>query len=460
MKVFLKFKNRKLENAFITDYNRTSLNAMRLGCWFAIFLYAIFGILDILMMPVSHHLMWFIRFIIIIPLTFIVFLLTYVKSLRNYMQIIISFNAVSLGLGIISMIAVANENEPGFKFYYAGLMLVIMGIASLFRLRFFYALFSSSVIILGYELTAIFIQKISGINSIDNNFNIFISNNFFFISANIIGLMAAYYLEYFMRVEFLQQEEIIDKHRELNTIMESTRMGLALAKHIQSNLFPASCPYLSNIKIHSLCKPMEDLAGDFYDFIRFVESNFIGIFISDVSGHGIPAALIASMLKTLNITAGNNKFFPSEFLKYINSNLAGLLGDNFLTAIYMLYNSESREMKFSRVGHPYPLLIRNGTITELKSRGVAIGLQHEIYIEECSIIIEPGDKLLLYTDGLTEEINSYNTPFEDTFFNKVLPSIINLSIEEIVELSYQKLVEYKGDEKLSDDVCIVGIEIL
>lgn len=457
---FLKFKNRKLENAFVDDYNKRSLAAMRLGSWLGISLYAVFGFLDILMMPISLHSIWFIRFGIAIPVTFIVFLLTYFNYFRKYMQIAVSINAIILGLGIVSMIAIADESEPGFKFYYAGLMLVIMGICSLFRLRFFYALFSSSVIILGYEVTAVFIQKISQINNMNNNYLVFISNNFFFISANVIGLIAAYYLEYLMRVEFIQQEEIIDKNHDLNTIMKNMQVELELARHIQSNLFPAVAPDLKNVNIHSIYKSMEELGGDFYDFIRFVETDFIGIFISDVSGHGIPAALITSMLKTLNITAGNKKFSPSEFLKYINSHLTGQIGDNFLTAIYMLYNSESMEMKFSRAGHPYPMLIRNDEITHLKSRGGVIGINHGIDFEEISLVLKPGDKILLYTDGLTEEINSTNTPFEETFFNEVLPSICGRSIKEIVELSYRKLIKYKGDEKLNDDVCLVGIEIV
>ena len=376
------------------------------------------------------------------------------------MQAIVSLNAIIMGLGIVSMIAIADASEPGFNYYYAGLMLVIMGICSLFRLRFFYALFSSSVIILGYEVTAIFIQRIyTGLN-ISNDYLILINNNFFYISANIIGLMAAYYLEYLMRVKFLQQQEIIEKHQDLINLMGDMKMELGLAKHIQSNLLPAECPYLKNIKIYSIYKPMEDLGGDFYDFIRFVEHNLLGIFVSDVSGHGIPAALITSMMKTLNITAGHCRFSTSEFLQYINFHLTGQIGDNFLTSVYMVYDSETRIMKYSRAGHPFPLLIRDGEITLLKSKGGIIGIKHEISFEELSIELVPGDRILIYTDGLTEEINIQKTPFESIFFEEVLPSVINKSIEEISTYIYQRLIDFKGDEKLSDDVCIVGIEIV
>jgi serine phosphatase RsbU (regulator of sigma subunit) len=460
MKRFLKFKNSTLENSFIKEYNERSLSGMRLGYWLAIILFGLFGFLDALMMPSSFRTILTIRFGLVIPLTFTFFILSYVKSLRKYMQLMVSFNAVVMGLSIVAMIAIADANEPGFKFYYAGLMLVIMGISSLFRLRFFYALISSSLIIMGYEMTAVFIQKISDISSFNSNYMIFISSNFFFISANIVGLLAAYYLEYYMRIEFVQQEEIVEKHQHLSILMKNMKTELELARHIQSNLLPSVCPYLNEMKIHSLYKPMEELGGDFYDYIRFVERNLVGIFISDVSGHGIPAALITSMLKTLNITAGSSKFDPSGFLKYINLHLIDQIGDNYLTAIYMLYNSETKEIKFSRAGHPYPLLIRNGRIEHLTSKGGVIGMYHGVNYEVVSLILEHGDKILLYTDGLTEEINSDKEMFEDTYFNEVLPSIADRSIDDIISCSYQKLIEYKGDDKLNDDVCLVGIEIL
>lgn len=454
MKYPMIFSNSALENRFISDYNEKTMSATRLGYWLALILYAIFGVLDIIMLPVSYQKVWVIRFCIVIPFTIVVLLLSYIKSLTKYIQIIISFNAVIMGLGIVAMITIAFKSEPGFRFYYAGLMLVIMGICSIFRLRFYYALLSSFAIILGYEVSAIFIQDID----IINNFN-FISSNFFFLSSNIIGLLAAYYLELSMRVEFIQQEEISERHKEINILMENMNLELDLARHIQTNLLPGICPYLSNIRIHAIYRPMEHLGGDFYDFIRFVETNLIGIFISDVSGHGIPAALITSMLKTLNSTAGTYKFSTSEFLKYINYHITGKIGDNFLTAIYMLYDSESRTLKYSRAGHPYPLLIRNGQIAELGSAGGIIGLNSELTVEEREIKLDPGDKILLYTDGLTEELSPGNIMFENTFFNEILPSVTGNNVEEIITIIYQNLVYFKGDDKLSDDVCIVGIEI-
>jgi hypothetical protein len=458
-KIF-KFKDSKTEISFLEYYNEISLTGMRFGFKLAVILYALFGLLDPLMLPVSYMFSWQIRFGIVIPLTVIFFFFTFLKSLRSYLQVIVSLNAILMGVGIIAMIAAADESEPGYKLYYAGLMLVIMSIPTIFRLRFFHALFSSTVIILGYEVTSIFIQKISAGNGMSYNNIVFISNNFFFISANIIGLIAAYYFEYFTRINFLQHKEIVDKHQHLNQIMKNINVELEMARNIQLELLPTSSPQHKDMKVHAVYKPMEELGGDFYDFIKFQEQNLTGFFISDVSGHGIPAALITGMLKTLIVTSGNSKFFPSQFLKYINSHIINQIGENFLTAVYMLYDSESRVMKLSRGGHPYPLLIRRGEVSDLISKGGMIGIIENSDFEDLSLILEPGDKILLYTDGLTEELNHSNEMFEETLFQVVLPRLVSMSVEDIVSALWERLVEFKGDDKISDDICIVGIEIV
>lgn len=456
----MKFSNLHVEKAFIKDYDRQAVTAMRLGLWMAVILYAVFGILDYFLMPLSYGKIWIIRFVIVLPVILFTLFLTYIKSVNRYLQVIMSVSSILMGLGIVSMIAISHESEPGFRFYYAGMMLVIMAICSMFRLRFFYALISSLVIIAGYEITAVFIQKIMNWGILSLNGLIFINNNFFFISSNIIGLIAAYYAEYSMRVQFVQQEEIKEKHEDINSLLNSMKNELELARQVQSRLLPDICPYLPGMRISSLYKPMEELGGDFYDFIMFQEKMVVGLFISDVSGHGMPAALITSMLKTLNRTAGNLRLSTSGLLDYINVHLTGLIGNNFLTAVYAIYDSESRIFRFSRAGHPYPVLIRNGEIKHLKSGGTIIGLDPLIKYNEISLLLEKGDKIFLYTDGLTEETDDSDMFFEDLLFSEVLPSLSQVTIEDIISASYSRLIEFHGSDKFQDDICILGFEVI
>jgi len=459
MKRFLKFSSISTEKAFIKDYDCRSVIVMRFGLWMAAILYAAFGILDYFLMPLSYWEIWAIRFVIVIPVIFLTLFLTYINSINMYMQAIMSFSSVMMGLGIVAMLAISHESEPGFRFYYAGMMLVIMAICSIFRLRFYYALFTSLVIIAGYEFTAICIQKIVRGDLSGLNCRIFINNNFFFISSNIIGLMASYYAEYSMRVRFVQQEEIKTRHEYLNNLLNYMKTELELARQVQTRLLPDTCPYIPGMRVSSFYKPMEELGGDFYDFIRFQEKHLVGLFISDVSGHGMPAALITSMLKTLNRTAGNLRLSTSELLNYINVHLSGLIGDNFLTAVYAIYNSESRVLRYSRAGHPYPVLIRNGEIRHLKSRGGIIGLDPLVKFEEVSVQLEYGDKVFFYTDGLTEETDSARQSFDELFFTEILPSMSQMTIEEVIIISYRRLIDFHGNDKFDDDICILGIEV-
>lgn len=271
--------------------------------------------------------------------------------------------------------------------------------------------------------------------------------------------MAAYFMERYMRIDYVQQVDIADKHRDIMMLIEKMKRDLELARQIQSRLLPESSPSYPGIRFSMLYKPMEELGGDFYDFIKFQEQNLAGIFISDVSGHGLPAALITTKLKALNTTSGNLKFSPSGFLGYLNTHLSGEIGDNFLTAIYAVYDTDKRTLNYARAGHPYPVLIRDGVVSELYSVGGAIGINSYMKFEEVTLQLVPGDKVIFYTDGLTEESNSSREMFMDTFFQKVLPALSFMKIDDVVSISYRRLIEYSGGERFDDDVCILGLEV-
>ena len=104
---------------------------------------------------------------------------------------------------------------------------------------------------------------------------------------------------------------------------------------------------------------MEELCGDYYDIIESKDPSLLGIFISDVSGHGVPAALITAMVKILISTSGNFKLKPSKLLKYLNNSLIDQTCDHFLTAFYATYNIINKIFTYSIAAHPSPILIRD-----------------------------------------------------------------------------------------------------
>ena len=117
---------------------------------------------------------------------------------------------------------------------------------------------------------------------------------------------------------------------------------------------------------------MEAVGGDFYDFIEFRESKDIGIFVSDVSGHGVHAAFITSMIKTIILQAGLIRNNPAGLLRYLNTILYGITADNFITAFYGIYNPLNHSITYASAGHNPPHVISGKNIIQLnKSKGIS-----------------------------------------------------------------------------------------
>lgn len=250
-----------------------------------------------------------------------------------------------------------------------------------------------------------------------------------------------------------KSERMVDlKNRQLSNELE-------LAQSVQNNLIPFSMPQLDGVAFASFYKPMIGIGGDFFDFIRFREKNRIGIFLCDVSGHGVPAALIASMFKTLITAAGPKINSPASLLQFMNAQLVGKTGGHFITAFYGIVDIEEKTLHYARSGHHYPYLIRNGRVTEIRSAGPFLGLIRDIAIEEREIGLRGGDRIIFYTDGLTESRNGAGIEFESTLFTEVLPNTRADGIEEYVRSLYDSLLAFRGHDRFDDDICIVGMEL-
>lgn len=255
-----------------------------------------------------------------------------------------------------------------------------------------------------------------------------------------------------------QKQKIEEKKNIIEQKNNQLIQDLKLAQQIQRNLIPEIPPVFPGLKIASLYKPMEEVGGDFYDFVKVREAHYLGIFISDVSGHGVPAALITSMLKTLIETAGAHRVYPKNLLEYVNQKIIGHTSGNFLTAFYGLYNRETRELVYSRAAHPYPVIIRGETLITLEGRGKMLGIWPDPELSEVRLTLCAGDKLILFTDGLLEATNFAGLEYTD-FFEQDLMKMRHLPIDELVEGIYNGLIHFAETWHFDDDICIVGIEI-
>lgn len=184
------------ERCFYEEYAHKSTRLIRIAALLGAFLYVIFGILDALVVPSwALSKVWFIRYAVLFPSAVVLYCLSHLQLFKRFMQEITSFVLLIGGLGIALMTAIAPE--PANYLYYGGLMLIIMFIHTFSRLRFVYATITSLTIVIAYEVVAIW-----------NNtpLSIFVSNNFFFLSANLIGMFSSYMIEYYNRKEFVQRK--------------------------------------------------------------------------------------------------------------------------------------------------------------------------------------------------------------------------------------------------------------
>jgi len=266
---------------------------------------------------------------------------------------------------------------------------------------------------------------------------------------------------------------LMDRTRELqverNRLHERNRIienDLKLARKIQEQLIPPHSPYPS---VYALYKPMEQVGGDLYDFLSFRDSSRIGIFLSDVSGHGVPAAFITSMIKTMILQSGSAREDPAALLMYLNGLLHGKTAENFVTAFYGIFDTRDRTLVYSNAGHNPPYLIGEGAVTAInEARSMPLAIADNEFLERAgkkySVFrrtLDPGDRLLFYTDGLVEEDGGEGDylSFEDLMLREILPGQKGASARSIVEGLHARLERWSGSGSFTDDVCIVCLEV-
>jgi sigma-B regulation protein RsbU (phosphoserine phosphatase) len=179
---------------------------------------------------------------------------------------------------------------------------------------------------------------------------------------------------------------------------------LATARAIQLAALPRKNPELPGLEVAAVYTPASDVAGDFYDFLE-LNHGCLGIFIADVSGHGVPAALVASMLKIALATQAENASSPARILANLNTLFCGRLERQFITAAYVYVDPIAGVITTASAGHPPPILHHDKTCDEIIAPGVVLGSFRDARYEEVSRPFVPGDTLVLYTDGVTETAN-------------------------------------------------------
>jgi len=235
---------------------------------------------------------------------------------------------------------------------------------------------------------------------------------------------------------------------------------LEIAREIQASIIPGNSPELSHLRINAVYRPMTYVAGDFYDFIP-IDRNRAGFLVADVSGHGVPAALIAAMIKVAVRFVVPCAHDPREVLRGLNRALFGQLHNQLVTAAYLWIDTENRHALYSAAGHPPLLRLREGKLERIESNGLLFGVIPEPDYPVCDMQINAGDRFLLYTDGLIEPENSRGDSFGDRKLEQVVRENQSCSSSELVDqLLSQIRLWQPASSTQQDDITLIVVDVI
>ncbi|EKJ86925.1 signal transduction histidine kinase [Leptospira meyeri] len=241
----------------------------------------------------------------------------------------------------------------------------------------------------------------------------------------------------------------------------SIKAELKLAKKIQDSSLPLNPPTGGRATIVSRYNPMTSIGGDYYDF-HTPDENSLGVVIADVSGHGIPAAIVAAMFKmAFNLQKHVSKK-PNEVLKRINKLLLDSIHKQFVTACYLFFDLESQRILYASAGHPPVAFYRRKTnkVEMVRPRGRILGCFPEIPDEILDIPFAVGDRVILYTDGISEARNLAGEMFGDERLSHyIVENSQNSSTDLFADGLLEQIKEFCGKTVPDDDITLVVVDL-
>ncbi|MDZ7690158.1 MAG: SpoIIE family protein phosphatase [Balneolaceae bacterium] len=436
----LSFRDSELNRAYEDYAAIRSASFVRISLVLAIGLYIFFAWLDPLMTPLVVTELMINRIVSCIIFVGVIYL-SYTSWGIKHLQFLMSMTIIFAGLGINAMILVS-ESAGGYH-YYAGLILAIMFAHGLLRMRFIYASLTTWFVVATYLSAGAFL----GITP----YNIYMNNMFFLVSANIMGMFASYWLEYYMKAVFWNERVLKEKNEELELEYQRKSSELEAARTMQLNMLPQRSPFLTDYQFSFSMKAASEVGGDYYDF-QVAEDNQLTFGIGDATGHGLQASVMVTAIKLLFSEHAVNSDLV-DFLKQASRSIS-LMGFRKYYMAFAIGRLGEHTLELAGAGMPPALIYRTQTETveKIPLKGLPLGSRTIFPYKKVKTAIHPGDVVLFMTDGLPELFNSKGDMVGYNRVEQLFSAVAKEDTDSIIRHLQAKSEDWLNGHPQNDDI--------
>ena len=277
------------------------------------------------------------------------------------------------------------------------------------------------------------------------------------VSNDEIGLLAASFDAMTENLHMAHEQELEHKAREHE---------LSIATEIQSNLLPKKIPQYDGFDIGAFYQPSKEVGGDYYDFIS-IDEEHVGIVVADVSGKGVPGSLVMAMARLLlRMEAERNLSAADTFIKTNRILAKDIKRGMFVTAMYCILNIKTGVIQVASAGHN-PMVVFRAAINKVSlvnPHGIALGFDKgpifERTVKEEKIQLNPGDRIVMYTDGVVEAMSPDQKEFGEDRFHRLVQENGGKTSNQFINIVVEQLEAWRADGQQSDDITITTFKLL
>ncbi|MBP7737969.1 MAG: PAS domain S-box protein [Spirochaetes bacterium] len=260
------------------------------------------------------------------------------------------------------------------------------------------------------------------------------------------------------------EEALRTSEENLRKRNQAIEDDIKTAQRIQRAILSTTIPSFEWIRADYRYLPLEAVGGDYFSFIQLREGG-LGVFVGDVSSHGVSAALHLSLVKaTSERVCRVMALKPADFITTLNDELFGNMPLSFLTAVYGVFTTSGpgeARFTFSSAGHPHPIVVRaGGGAGYLNCKGTIIGMFEELEFHEKSVSLAKGDRIFLYTDGIPETVNENKESVSYDRLPELVLSCNAGTLEATLDNIIGEINRFRGKVDLNDDIVLLGFEYL